>query len=62
MIFVSNKQDKSTLLRVSSGICGNLAAGWFAITLASIFDDPESGTKLPLAYPSNVKELEHVTN
>lgn len=38
MVFVSSKKDTSIWLKVFSGICGNLAAGWFAITLASIFD------------------------
>ncbi|OGD59280.1 hypothetical protein A3I57_01945 [Candidatus Beckwithbacteria bacterium RIFCSPLOWO2_02_FULL_47_23] len=27
------KKDKSSLLKVLSGICGNLSAGWFGIIL-----------------------------
>ncbi len=33
-----NKKDKAAWLRVASGICGNVAAGWFGIALTSIFD------------------------
>jgi len=37
MKFLS-KKDKLGLYNVLSGICGNLAAGWFALAFSSAFD------------------------
>lgn len=28
-----NKKDKASLLKVVSGVCGNLSAGWFGLIL-----------------------------
>lgn len=52
-LFYSDKRDRSSLYRVTSGVCGNLSAAWFGLVLVtpsiSFSYTPESLVKLTVS-------------